>query len=169
MPKARRAQQRDNAVHVSRSPRTTQLAARALAQGILKKRPGKHARVVALAGELGAGKTTFAQGFLRALGVKGRIVSPTFIFVRRYALSRNRAGFRHAYHFDLYRLPAGRQSVRRAADLRRAGFYEALRDPRAIVLIEWPERAGRALPKDAIRVHLKHGTDERERHMRFVW
>lgn len=159
MPKARRAQQRDNAVHVSRSPRTTQLAARALAQGILKKCPGKHARVVALAGELGAGKTTFAQGFLRALGVRERVLSPTFIFVRSYRLSGER--FARAYHFDLYRVQGG-------VELRRIGFREALRDPKAIVLVEWPERAGRALPTDAIQVHLKHGGTERERHIRLA-
>lgn len=123
---------------------------------------GSRAVVVALAGELGAGKTTFAQGFLRALGVRSRILSPTFIFVRRYVLPRNHAGFRHAYHFDLYR-------VRSRNDLSRAGFYGALRDSAAVILIEWPERAHRALPKDAVRVHLKHGADERERHVRFAW
>ncbi|MBI2036782.1 MAG: tRNA (adenosine(37)-N6)-threonylcarbamoyltransferase complex ATPase subunit type 1 TsaE [Candidatus Liptonbacteria bacterium] len=153
---------RDNAIPVSRSSRATQFAARKLAKNLLRtSRKRKGAAIIALQGELGAGKTTFAQGFLRALGVKGRVVSPTFIFVRRYVLPRNRAGFRHAYHFDLYR-------VRRAEDLRRVGFYEALRDPKAIVLVEWPERAGRAAPRDAVRVHLKHGRDERERNIRLT-
>jgi len=115
--------------------------------------------VIALQGELGAGKTTFAQGFLRALGVKARILSPTFIFMRRYALPQNRAGFRHAYHFDLYR-------VRRAADLRRVGFYEALRDSGAVVLIEWPERAGKALKKSHC-VRFWHGRQEKERRVGF--
>lgn len=121
----------------------------------------KRAVAVALSGELGAGKTTFAQGFLRAAGVRSRILSPTFIFVRRYALPRNRAGFRNAYHFDLYR-------VRSGAELRHAGLSEALRGPRNIVLVEWPERASRMMPKDAIQVHLKHGAKERERHVRFT-
>ncbi|MDP3947179.1 MAG: tRNA (adenosine(37)-N6)-threonylcarbamoyltransferase complex ATPase subunit type 1 TsaE, partial [bacterium] len=79
---------RDNAIHISRSPRATQFVARALAQKIIKNGIGKRAVVIALAGELGAGKTTFAQGFLKSLGVRGRIASPTFIFVRRYALPR---------------------------------------------------------------------------------
>lgn len=153
---------RDNAIYVSCSSRATQCAARRVAKGLLRTpQKGKGAVVIALEGELGAGKTTFAQGFLRALGVKGRVVSPTFIFVRRYALPRNRAGFRHAYHFDLYR-------VRRAEDLRRVGFYEALRDQNAVILIEWPERAGRTLPRGAIHAHMEHGRDERERNIRLA-
>jgi len=118
--------------------------------------------VVALAGELGTGKTVFARGFLGALGVRGRVLSPTFILVRSYRLPKNRGEFVRAYHFDLYRL-------KNANELRRAGFREALSDAKAVVLVEWPERAGRALPKDAVRVHLKHGADARERHVRFVW
>src|SRR3989344_5810310 len=119
---------RDDAIHISRSPRATKLAARLLARNILRKGPRRRAVVVALAGELGTGKTVFAR----------------------------------AYHFDLYRL-------KNANELRRAGFREALSDAKAVVLVEWPERAGRALPKDAVRVHLKHGADARERHVRFVW
>lgn len=143
-------------MYLSRSSRATKQAAGALAAKVLRggvRRSG--ASVIALYGDLGTGKTTFAQGFLRALGVKGRITSPTFIFVRRYVLSRNRACFRHAYHFDLYR-------VRRAEDLRRTGFYEALRDQKAVVLIEWPEHAGKKL-KRPYRVHLTHGQHEKER------
>src|SRR5581483_5947382 len=70
-----------------------------------KKTQGKHAVVVALRGDLGAGKTTFIKGFAKGLGFRRRIVSPTFIIMRRFGIRGARpARFKNFYHFDVYRL-----------------------------------------------------------------
>ena len=69
---------------------------------MLVRKPGKKALVIALRGDLGAGKTTFTQGFFRGLGIKRNPISPTFVIMRRYALHAE--GFRNVYHFDAYRL-----------------------------------------------------------------
>lgn len=98
--------------------------------------------VVALHGDLGAGKTTFARGVIRALADNRRleVPSPTFTLVQAYPEARIPVA-----HFDLYRLSG-------PDDLTEIGFDEAAAD--GVVLIEWPERAGERLPTDAIHVVL---------------
>jgi tRNA threonylcarbamoyladenosine biosynthesis protein TsaE len=89
--------------------------------------------VVYLTGELGAGKTTFARGFLRALGVTDVVRSPTYTLLELHELERLTV-----LHIDLYR-------VRDAAELEALGLREWAR-PESLWLIEWPERGGRRLP-----------------------
>ncbi len=138
----------------------TQRFAARLAKQILQKGPlNSGATIVALRGDLGAGKTTFAQGFIRALGVKGRVTSPTFLLMRRYKLESQRSKirgqkFENVYHFDLYR-------IQRASDLQALEFNKIIADPANIVLIEWPERLGKK--RHAHTVHFKHGKNEKER------
>jgi tRNA threonylcarbamoyladenosine biosynthesis protein TsaE len=96
--------------------------------------------VVCLWGDLGAGKTCLAQGICRALGVTEPVVSPSFTLVNEYA------GKFPVAHLDFYRLKG-------EADLEQIGFDD-LFDGNRIVLIEWPERAANALPKDRLDVHL---------------
>lgn len=99
--------------------------------------------VVCLYGDLGAGKTTLVQGIARGLGIKKRLISPTFILVRRYKLSIG-----YLYHIDLYRL----QNV---DEVKAIGIEELLADPTNILLIEWPERIESLLPKRYWKVQLK--------------
>ena len=106
--------------------------------------------VVHLSGDLGSGKTTFCRALLRALGYKGRVKSPTFTLVEAYEVSELMV-----YHFDLYRLNAG-------SELREAGFEEQL-DGRSVALVEWPERAGDALPEPDLRLRLEWLDDQRRR------
>lgn len=89
--------------------------------------------VLYLRGELGAGKTTFARGFLRALGVTEEVRSPTYTLLELYP-----AGALTAVHLDLYR-------VRDAAELESLGLREWARGGH-LWLIEWPERGGQRLP-----------------------
>lgn len=114
--------------------------------GRLAPREGR-ATVIALSGPLGAGKTTFAQGFARGLGVEEPVLSPTFVIQRSYAVptSARRPPFRRLVHVDAYRLED-------AAELSRIGFADVLRDARAAVLIEWPERVEAIVPRDARRI-----------------
>src|SRR3989338_1835026 len=86
--------------------------------------------VIALSGELGAGKTTFVQGFAKGLGIKEKIISPTFVLIRQHLIPNNT---KTLYHIDLYRLE-------NKADLKQIGLEEILLDPDNIVLIEWAEK-----------------------------
>ena len=95
--------------------------------------PGAPCRVVALSGELGAGKSTFARGALRALGATGPIKSPSYTLLETYELPAV-----HAVHLDLYRL-------RDPAELEHLGLADYHR-PGFLWLIEWPERGAGRLP-----------------------
>lgn len=97
--------------------------------------------VVALFGDLGAGKTTLARGVLRALGHDGAVPSPTFTLMQQYDLP----GLQVA-HFDLYRLGD-------ANELRELGLDDARHA--GVVLIEWPEIAAHELPADRLEVRLE--------------
>lgn len=99
--------------------------------------------LVTLEGPLGAGKTTFAQGFANGAGFRGSVVSPSFGLARRY-----RVGKKVIHHLDLYRL-SGR-------DLPNLALEEYFEDPAAICLIEWPEVAAVELPADRLSVRLAH-------------
>jgi tRNA threonylcarbamoyladenosine biosynthesis protein TsaE len=85
---------------------------------------------IALRGELGSGKTTWARAMLRGLGHAGRVPSPTYTLVEHYIL-----GDLTVAHFDLYRLRAG-------AELENLGFRDWLAEENVWLLIEWPERGG---------------------------
>lgn len=107
--------------------------------------------VVLLSGELGAGKTVIAQGVGRGLGVAGVVNSPTFVLVNEYL--DGRLPLRHA---DLYRLEG-------AAEIAELALEEAAID--GVLLVEWPERGGEALPADHIDVRIASGAEEHEREM----
>lgn len=115
-----------------------------------------HALVLALSGELGAGKTTFVQGFCRALGIKDRITSPTFVLMKIYKLAKKKLKFEHLVHIDCYR-------IERADELMHLGLDNILADSDAIVLIEWANRIKSALPDDAIVLEMRHGEKPSER------
>jgi tRNA threonylcarbamoyladenosine biosynthesis protein TsaE len=95
--------------------------------------PGAACRVATLSGDLGAGKSTFARGALRALGVRGHIKSPSYTLLELYELPAVTV-----VHLDLYRLrDPGELENLGLADYHRPGF---------LWLVEWPERAGGRLP-----------------------
>lgn len=102
-------------------------------------RPGD---VVALFGDLGAGKTTLARGILEGLGFKGEVASPTFPIVQAYERPDVRLPL---WHVDLYR-------VEDEAEIEELALDEARHD--AALVIEWPERLGPMLWSDALRLHL---------------
>jgi tRNA threonylcarbamoyladenosine biosynthesis protein TsaE len=111
--------------------------------------------VLTLSGPLGAGKTAFARGFIRSLGLAEDIPSPTFTLVQTYETPDGR----EIAHFDLYRLES-------PDDVWELGWDDAL--ARAITLLEWPERlSGRLLPADRldIAVGVAPEAESEERHL----
>ncbi|MEX2033232.1 MAG: tRNA (adenosine(37)-N6)-threonylcarbamoyltransferase complex ATPase subunit type 1 TsaE [Candidatus Colwellbacteria bacterium] len=144
--------------HLSRSPQETSNLAKLFAQELLKTKPEKYALVIGFIGELGTGKTTFIRSFLRASGVKARIVSPTFIFSRRYK-SRLKY-YQDIWHFDVYRLGSPRE-------VREIGLREAVSQDKNLVIVEWADKVKGLLPKGTVWVEFKHGVKSNERHITF--
>jgi len=99
--------------------------------------------VVTITGDLGAGKTTLVQAICRGYSVTDDVTSPTFALVHRYAAAKS-----PVYHLDLYRLETPN-------DLTNLGWDELLAD-QALILIEWPERAGDRIPRDHVPMSLQH-------------
>lgn len=97
--------------------------------------------ILCLYGDLGSGKTTFLQGLAKGLGIKKRITSPTFVFMKQYQSS--------FFHVDLYRI----NNVKEAKGL---GLDEIFNNPKAIVAIEWAERIKEILPKKRTDIYFDY-------------
>lgn len=112
----------------------------------LRLNPGD---VVALEGDLGAGKTAFAKGLAKGLGINSVVSSPTYTIMQRYE------GRIPLSHFDLYRLSS-------PDELESVGFFDELGGG-GVVAVEWPDRAGSALPKRHLLVRIEKGAGEQQR------
>ena len=112
-----------------------------------------HANVLALTGELGSGKTTFVQGLAEGLGIKQRIISPTFILVRKYEIPISNIQYQisNFYHIDLYRLEENVET-----EVRNLGLEEIWQNPENIVVIEWAEKIKSMIPKKARWIEFKN-------------
>jgi tRNA threonylcarbamoyladenosine biosynthesis protein TsaE len=122
------------------------------------ERFGRAARpplIVTLSGDLGSGKTTLARAICRGYGVPNDVTSPTFTLVHEFAGARSAV-----YHLDLYRL-------RGPDDLANLGWDDIL-SAEALVLIEWPERAGDLLPRDHVPIQLQHLPDDPTRRLLYA-
>lgn len=142
---------------ISKSLIETARIAADLVKGIAPNPNG--ATVVALSGDLGAGKTTFAKAFAAALGLSpDDVTSPTFVIEKRFDIG-DHVHFKKFIHIDAYRLE-------KPEEILRLGWRETIADPANLVLIEWPENIGEALPVDAMRISLK-AIDEESREIAF--
>jgi tRNA threonylcarbamoyladenosine biosynthesis protein TsaE len=111
--------------------------------------------VVTIAGELGAGKTTLVKAICEGFGVTEDVTSPTFALVHRYAAPRS-----PVYHLDLYRL-------RDASELTNIGWDDVMAEE-ALILVEWPERAGDRIPRQHIPISLQHLPDDPTRRLLYA-
>lgn len=131
---------------ISGSEAETENFAEELARQLL---PGS---VVTLRGDLGAGKTVFARGFARGLGITEPVSSPTYTIVQEYALP----GGGRLYHLDLYRIGSPEAALAFGVD----EFFD---DDNSFTLVEWAERITGIIPHDAVEVTIRHlGETERE-------
>ncbi|MEA3453125.1 MAG: tRNA (adenosine(37)-N6)-threonylcarbamoyltransferase complex ATPase subunit type 1 TsaE [Patescibacteria group bacterium] len=120
----------------------TQKLGEKLAQDFLiSKKIEKKALVIGLEGDLGGGKTTFVQGFAKGLGIKEKILSPTFVILKKFKILNGR--FETFYHIDCYRIGGPK-------DILDLGFNEIISNSKNIVLIEWANKIKKILPKQVI-------------------
>ena len=140
----------------SSSALETKTLASTLVAKILRAPNKKHkAFIIKLTGELGAGKTTFAQGFAKALGVAHHITSQTFVIMRRYALKKNKR-YENLYHVDAYRM-------KQLKEMHPLNIKEILINPKNIVLIEWAKNIEGSLLRGVSSIKFAHGKKENER------
>jgi len=135
-----------------------------IAQKIIDELEGQN--VILLQGELGAGKTTFAQGVLKIVGAKGPFTSPTFVIMKCYSVGKlqitncklqinskvqkfksKNLNPKFVYHIDCYRVGA--------KDILELGWEEIIKDKNNLVLVEWPEKIKSILPKSYLQVEFK--------------
>lgn len=124
------------------------------AQDFAKKLQGGD--IVALYGNLGGGKTTFVQGLAKGLGIKCKIISPTFIVIRQYRIRNNELGIKDFYHIDLYR-------VETEKDTEGLGILDLFNDKNAIVVIEWAEKIQNLLPEKRWEIHFEYLEEEKRK------
>ncbi|MCX6799922.1 MAG: tRNA (adenosine(37)-N6)-threonylcarbamoyltransferase complex ATPase subunit type 1 TsaE [Candidatus Falkowbacteria bacterium] len=131
-----------------------------LAQKIL--RAGEKNIIIGLIGDLGSGKTTFAQGFANGLGIK-KISSPTFVLMKVYPINtKNKSEFKRFAHIDAYRL-AGKSDI-----LESIGATEYLKDNHTITLIEWADIIKKKLPKNTLFIKLKYYDNHQKRTLKIA-
>ena len=128
---------------ITKTARETQDLGRKIGSGL------KGGEILALTGDLGSGKTTFIQGLAQGLGIKQRIVSPTFILLRKYG---------NFYHVDLYRLEGNLDN-----EIKNIGLPDIWNKKNNIVAIEWAEKIKDLLPSSVTWIKFENlGKDERK-------
>lgn len=105
----------------------------------------KGGEVLALVGNLGAGKTTLTKGIAKGLGLKKNICSPTFVVLNQHHLKKD--GIKYLYHLDAYRLKTKR-------DLENIAFFDIIDSLENVVIIEWADKIKKYLPKKTITIKI---------------
>jgi len=130
-------------VFTTQSPAETEALAEKIAKDISPC-------VIAMTGDLGAGKTAFTRGLAKGLGYEGEVSSPTFAIVHEYV-----GGRLPLYHFDMYRVSGWE-------DLYTTGFFDYM-EQGAVLSVEWSENITSAIPEDAVKVDIRRGNGDNER------
>lgn len=137
----------------STSPQETKKIVKEILGDLLP--PSGRSLILALSGELGAGKTIFAQGVGEYLGISRIINSPTFVIMKRYDISRESStpkkfqGIKNFYHFDCYRINS-------SDEILELGWQDIIAEAGSIILIEWAELIRDIIPKSAVWIEIKN-------------
>jgi len=146
--------------YITNNASQTKKIGESLAKKILnKKKKEKKAQVLTLQGELGGGKTTFLQGFAKGLGIKERILSPTFVIFKRFRLLNQ--NFKFFYHIDCYR-------IKKEREILSLGFKKIISNPQNIVAVEWANHIKNILPKGVISIDFNF-RDKNKRKIIIQW
>ena len=132
--------------YLTKSPAQTKKVGTILAKRILTSYFQREKAIVfGLEGDLGGGKTTFLQGFAKGLGIKERILSPTFVLMKKFKIPAKTCSLKPKafIHIDCYRIQNPREILA-------LGFKKLASNPKNIIAIEWAEKVSKILPKDAI-------------------
>ncbi|MCX6722450.1 MAG: tRNA (adenosine(37)-N6)-threonylcarbamoyltransferase complex ATPase subunit type 1 TsaE [Candidatus Staskawiczbacteria bacterium] len=132
--------------YITKSYKQTQKLGLDFAKEILKLPTKNGAVILGLQGNLGGGKTTFLQGFAKGLGIKEKILSPTFVILKHFKIKNIK--FKNFYHLDCYRLKDEK-------DILELDFKNIISNPENIVAIEWPEKIKKVLPKNIVYIDFK--------------
>lgn len=114
----------------------------------------KRAFLIFLDGNLGAGKTTFVQAFGKLLGIKEKILSPTFVFIHEHITSKKNFPYTKLIHIDAYRL-----ETKRDFDSLRIKDY--LKNPENILCVEWADKIRKWLPKPDVEIQFEHHSESK--------
>jgi len=144
--------------YIAHNAEETQKIAHDIVKKIISDRARTKATIFALHGDLGSGKTNFAQAVAKELGITETVPSPTFIIVRAYNIKRNQ--FTKFIHIDAYRLKG-------EDELHQIGWDDIKNSPRNLVLIEWADRIEKAIPKDAIKINFEF-VDKNTRNIKII-
>lgn len=126
---------------ISESSSQTQAIAKLLSEEVIG------GEVICLSGDLGAGKTTFAQGFLQGIGADGPFTSPTFGIMKEYKLKSNKQNLGSVYHIDAYRI--------NSEDIIDLGWKDFAGSKNCVIIVEWAEKIRTIIPKNALWIHFK--------------
>ncbi len=136
---------------ISKDIKDTEAFAKAFLEELLGSLARGGALVVGLSGEQGAGKTAFTQAVAKALGIKMKVNSPTFVIMKKYPIKNNKhkQPFKFLFHLDAYRLKNERE-------LLHLGWEEIISNKEHLVFIEWPENVAKAMPKHSRSIKISH-------------
>lgn len=130
-----------------------------LAKKILREQATTKAWVLALRGDLGGGKTTFLQGFARGLGIRQKILSPTFVILKKFKIKHS--SFNSFYHIDCYR-------IKKPKEISDLGFKKIITDPKNIIAVEWSDRMKKLLPQNTILISFEF-YNKNKRKIKIQW
>lgn len=158
--------------NITKSAQQTKDLGRKLALDILDGKTASSsdgAFVLALKGDLGGGKTTFLQGFAEGLGIKEKILSPTFVLMKYYKIKSlnikipllgTLLKYRTFYHIDCYR-------IKNANDISELGLKQIFSNTENIVAIEWAEKIKNIVPKQALQIEFQVGQELDKRYIKW--
>lgn len=133
-----------NYKYLTNNVKQTQKLGEDFAIKMIKKLPLRRATIIGLLGDLGSGKTAFLQGFAKGLGIKERVLSPTFLIIKRFPLNNKRTkNWDNFYHVDCYRIKSFKE-------LKQLGFEDIIWGSRNIIAIEWAGEIRKDIPLDAV-------------------
>ncbi|MEA3293161.1 MAG: tRNA (adenosine(37)-N6)-threonylcarbamoyltransferase complex ATPase subunit type 1 TsaE [Patescibacteria group bacterium] len=142
--------------YLTNNPSQTEKIATQMGKKFLKTSFPKKAIILGLEGELGSGKTTFLKAFARGLGIRKKVLSPTFVIMKKFKVSKGKT-YRYFYHFDCYR-------IKNSKEFQALGFREIFSDPKNIIAVEWANKIKKIMPKHTIWMKFEF-IDEKKRNI----